>query len=92
MLGPEDLSNDDMAATLSEVLGKPVRFQQVPVDAFRQRLTGFGWSDAMAQGMVDMFVAKENGLDSGVQRTAETGSPTTFKQWCEAVLKPAVAA
>ena len=92
VLGPEDLSNDDMAATLSEVLGKPVRFQQVPVDAFRQQLIGFGWSDAMAQGMVDMFVAKENGLDSGVQRTAETGSPTTFKQWCEAVLKPAVAA
>src|SRR6266536_2052407 len=30
VLGPEDISYNDMAAIISEVLGKPVRFQQIP--------------------------------------------------------------
>lgn len=30
VLGPEDLSFNDMAQIMSEVLGKPVRYQQIP--------------------------------------------------------------
>jgi hypothetical protein len=48
-----------------------------------------GISEAMAQSMVDMAAAKSEGMDSMVQRTALTSSPTTFCQWCEDVLKPA---
>jgi len=48
--------------------------------------------NAFVQGMVDMMRAKDEGLDDGMQRTQETASPTTFQQWCEAVLKPAVLA
>ena len=92
VLGPEDLSFDDMAAIISDVAGKPVQYQQIPGEAFTQRLTGFGMTDGMAQGMLEMMMAKEAGLDNSVQRTAETRSPTTFRQWCEAVLKPALAA
>lgn len=40
--------------------------------------------------MVEMMRAKEEGLDAGVERTAETASPTTFRRWCEDVLAPAV--
>jgi hypothetical protein len=47
-------------------------------------------SDAMAQGMVDMAVAKDRGLDSAVTRTPEAGTATTFRQWCTEVLAPAV--
>ena len=91
VLGPEDLSCDDMAKVMSDVLGWPVRFQQVPDEAFRARLVEFGMSDAMAQGMLDMMVAKNAGLDDGVRRTAENSTPTSFRQWCEDVLRPAVA-
>jgi hypothetical protein len=42
--------------------------------------------------MVDMMRAKDEGLDDGVQRTSATASPTTFRQWCDEVLKPAVLA
>jgi uncharacterized protein YbjT (DUF2867 family) len=90
VLGPEDLSMNDMAKIMSEVLGKPVRFQQIPVEAFRARLTEHGASAAMAQGMVDMMVAKNNGLDNAEPRTPESTTPTSFRQWCEEVLKPAV--
>ena len=92
VLGPEDLSFNDMAQIMSEVLGKPVRYQQIPAQALEARLTGAGMSDAMARGMVDMMVAKDEGLDNAEPRTPESTTPTTFRQWCEEVLKPAAAA
>jgi uncharacterized protein YbjT (DUF2867 family) len=92
VLGPEDLSFNDMAQIMSEVLGKPVRFQQVPAEAFKATLTGRGMSEAMAQGTVDMLVAKNQGLDNAEPRTPQSTTPTSFRQWCEEVLKPAVLA
>ena len=92
VLGPEDLSFNDMAQIMSEVLGQPVRFQQIPAQALKDRLTGAGMSDAMAQGTVDMMVAKDQGLDNAEPRTPESTTPTSFRQWCEDVLKPAVLA
>jgi uncharacterized protein YbjT (DUF2867 family) len=90
VLGPEDLSFNDMARIMSEVLGKPVRYQQIPFDAYKARFIGFGMSEAMAQGMTDMAAAKNDGLDNAEPRTAENTTPTSFRQWCEEVLKPAV--
>ena len=90
VLGPEDLSFDDMAAVMSEVLGRPVRFQQVPGSALEERMVGLGMSAAMARGQVDMALAKDAGLDSAVVRTPEATTPTTFRQWCTEVLAPAV--
>lgn len=92
VLGPQDLSYDDQARIMSEVLGKPVRFQQIPAEAFKATLTGHGMSEAMAQGMVDMMLAKNEGLDNAEQRTPGSTTPTSFRQWCEDVLKPAVLA
>jgi len=90
LLGPEDLSFNDMAGIISEVLGRQVRFQQITFDAYKDRFTGFGMSDAMAQGMTDMAWAKNQGLDNAVQRTPSNSTPTSFRQWSEEVLKPAV--
>jgi uncharacterized protein YbjT (DUF2867 family) len=92
VLGPEDLSYNDMAQIMSEVLGRPVRFQQIPGEALKARLTGFGMSEAMAQGAVDMLLAKNQGLDNAEPRTPQSTTPTSFRQWCEEALKPAVLA
>src|SRR5580692_9280308 len=91
LLGPEDLSFNDMAEIMSQVLGKDVRFQQITFEAYKDRFVRLGMSDAMAQGYADMAWAKNEGLDNGVQRTPENSTPTSFRQWCEEVLKPAVA-
>jgi uncharacterized protein YbjT (DUF2867 family) len=90
LLGPEDLSFNDMAHIISDVLGKEVRFQQTTFEAYKDRFVGVGMSEAMAQGMTDMAWAKNEGLDNAVQRTPENTTPTSFRQWCEDVLKPAV--
>ena len=49
-------------------------------------------SDAMANGMVEMMVAKDDGLDNAEPRTPTSTTPTSFRQWCEEVLRPAVTA
>ena len=79
LLGPEDLSFNDMAQIMSEVLGKEVRFQQTTFKAYKDRFVSFGMSDAMAQGMTDMAWAKNEGIDNAVQRTPENSTPTSFR-------------
>ena len=75
---------------ISEVLGKEVRFQQTTFEAYKDRFVGLGMSEAMAQGMADMAWAKNEGLDNAVKRTQENSTPTSFRDWCEEVLKAAV--
>jgi uncharacterized protein YbjT (DUF2867 family) len=89
VLGPEDLSFNDMAQIMSEVLGRLIRFQQIPDEAFKANLIQNGMSEAMAQGMLDMMIAKSEGIDNVEPRTPESTTPTSFRQWCEKVLKPA---
>ncbi|TIS97181.1 NAD(P)H-binding protein [Mesorhizobium sp.] len=91
ILGPEDLSFNDMAQIMSQVLEKPVRFEQISFEAFKAGFIERGASKAFAQAMVDMMVAKNEGLDNAEPRTPESTTPTSFRQWCEEVLKPAVA-
>lgn len=92
MLGPEDISTDDMAQIMTEVLGRPVRCERQALDDFSSTLLGYGLSKEFVQGLVDMKRAKDEGLDAGARRTAQTATPTTFRQWCEQVLKPALLA
>jgi len=90
VLGPEDLSFRDMAGIMSEVLGRPVRFQRISAEAFKARMLERGVSEAMAQGQLDMALAKDAGLDNAEPRTPESTTPTSFRTWCEEVLRPAV--
>ena len=92
LLGPEDLSFTDMAEIISEVLDKEIRFQHTTFNAYKDRFLGFGMAEAMAQGMTDMAWAKNEGLDNAVERTPENSTPTSFRQWCETALRPAVLA
>jgi uncharacterized protein YbjT (DUF2867 family) len=89
VLGPEDLSHDEMAQIMSDVLGTTVRYRQVPIDAFGQQLVQRGQSDAWVRGMAEMMEAKNAGLDNAAPRTPASSTPTSFRQWCEEVLRPA---
>ncbi|MEV7729622.1 NAD(P)H-binding protein [Streptomyces sp. NPDC087917] len=89
VLGPQDLSPDDLARIMTEQLGRPVRYERQPLDELYATLVGYRLDEAFAQGVVDMKRAKNEGLDAGVTRTPHTTSPTTFEQWCAQTLKPA---
>ena len=90
LLGPEDLSFNDMARIISEVVAKEVRYQQTSFAAYKERFLGFGMSEAMAQGQTDMARAKNEGMDNAVRRTSANSTPTSFRQWAEEVLRPAL--
>jgi hypothetical protein len=47
-------------------------------------------SEAFAQGLADMMTAKNDGMDNTASRTDAADTPTTFRQWSETVLKPAI--
>ena len=91
ILGPDVLSADDQARVMSEVLERPVRFQQVSGEAYEATLMRHGMSRAWARGMVRIAAAAEEGGDVA-DRTPRPTAPTSFRQWCEGVLKPAVLA
>lgn len=90
VLGPEDLSFNEMARIMSDVLNKPVIYEQVSFETYKAGFVQRGMSDAMAQGLTDMAKAKNEGIDNVVNRTPENSTPTTFRQWCENELRPLI--
>lgn len=90
VLGPQDLSPNDLARIMTEQLGRPVRFERQSLDELRADLVGYGLDVEFVQGIVDMKRAKDEGLDAGVARTPDTAGRTTFENWCAETLKPAV--
>ncbi|WP_122617868.1 NAD(P)H-binding protein [Streptomyces sp. Tu 4128] len=90
VLGPRDLSPNDLARIMTERLGLPVRYERQAPDDVRTTLVGYGLDPAFVEGIVDMKRAKDDGLDAGVARTPDTASPTTFEEWCAQSLEPAV--
>lgn len=85
LLGPEDISYDEIAAELSHQLGKPIRYKTLPESTYRERSIQIGLSPSAAQGLVDMFnyFATEYRHDSGADRSL---TPTTFATWLRGVL------
>lgn len=89
VLGPKNISFNQMADIISEVVGRKIVCANMSFGAYDDMFVKRGFTPAMAAGMTDMARAKAKGLDLGVSRTAETASPTSFRTWCETILKPA---
>ncbi len=90
MMGPEDISFADMAGTMSEVLGKSVTFQEISMANMKAMMESRGATKGMAQAMVNMLTAKNEGMDKLDAPARASDTPTDFRHWCEQVLKPAV--
>lgn len=90
VLGPDDLTFNDQAAIISEIAGRPIRYQQIGYDQFKQQFLDRGASDSVAQGYVDMYRAKEAGIDNVAVRRPENTGATSFRHFCERVIKPAM--
>lgn len=92
VLGPEDISFNDMAQTLSEVLERPVQYHQISREAHKAALMQHGMGESYAQGVVDNQAQADQGIYNADPRTPESSTPTSFRQWCVDTLKPAVLA
>jgi uncharacterized protein YbjT (DUF2867 family) len=79
--GASDISHNDIAAQLSELAGKPIRFQQVSREDYVKTLLGHHSTEAFANSLTDMFVAIGEGLYNTEPRTQASTTPTTIKEW-----------
>ncbi len=92
VLGPEDLSFNDMAQIMSEVLDRPVQYQQLPPEDYKAMIMQHGITEAYALGIVDNQLQVNQGIYNAEPRTSQSTTPTSFRQWCEEALKPAILA
>ena len=90
--GPDNLTPDGMAGVISGTLGRTVRYRQVPVADRQAAMLRRGASEAMAQDMADMTEAQNNGIYDAEPRDPDSATATSFRQWCQDTLKPAVQA
>lgn len=92
VVGPDNLTPDDMAEVISGILGRTVRYRQVPAADRQAAMLRRGASEAMAQDMADMTEAQNNGIYDAEPRDPGSATATSFRQWCHDTLKPAVQA
>lgn len=90
VLGPEELSYADLAAIVSAVIRREVRYEHQTYEAYKEAAMARGLTDAFAQGYVDMLRAKEEGMDNVASRATAIIGPTSFRQWVEEELQPAL--
>jgi uncharacterized protein YbjT (DUF2867 family) len=89
LLGPDNLTPNQMAEVMSEVLGKPISYTPIKPDDYKATMMRYGASESNAQGFADMAVAQNNGVYVTEAEIAKR-APTSFQDWCENVLKPAM--
>ncbi|WP_328564047.1 NAD(P)H-binding protein [Streptomyces coelicoflavus] len=90
LVGPDELTPVGMAEVLSEVLGRPVRVRETTPEAYRASALRFGASEAGARGLADMAAAMDaQGFYGAAEPSTPDTAPTSFRRWCEEVLRPA---
>jgi uncharacterized protein YbjT (DUF2867 family) len=75
--GPVELDEYGIAAAVSEVLGKPVRYQPISIEEYRERLAASGLWPYLIQHLVEVGIDCGNGIFEGTDRFIEplTGMP-----------------
>jgi hypothetical protein len=90
--GPDNLTPDGMAEVISGTLGRTIRYRQVPVADYQATMRQRGASPAIAQDMADMIEAQNNGIYDAEPPDPDSATATSFRQWCQDTLKPALQA
>lgn len=93
VVGPDQLTPPQMAQVVAQTLGRPVAFRQVAGEDFAAMLSGFGATSRAVNSMVAMVSAQDHGIYEAELGDDHPGTaPTSFRQWCQEVLSPAVSA
>ncbi|POX61039.1 NmrA family transcriptional regulator [Streptomyces sp. Ru62] len=91
MVGPDALTPEAMARVVSEVLDRPVRFRRLSGAEYQASVLRHGASGNWARALADLAAATaEQGFYGSAAPSTPQTAPTSFRRWCEEVLKPAV--
>jgi len=91
LLGPTDLSYDEVASILGDAIGKPgLNYVQLADDQFRGALVQMGMSEQMANLLLEMTQALNAGTMRALeQRSAQNTTPTSYATFAAEVFAPA---
>ncbi|WP_294317486.1 NAD(P)H-binding protein [uncultured Chryseobacterium sp.] len=82
VLGPEDLSYNEIAGQMSDLVGKSIRFLEVSKEEYiKTLLEKHHTSEAFAISLTEMLTAIGKGLYEQEQRTKTSTAPVTIKEW-----------
>ncbi|WP_445518250.1 NAD(P)H-binding protein [Streptomyces sp. NEAU-174] len=85
LTGPESLSFAEQVRVIGEVIGRPLRYEEIPREAARERMSGGFVTPEMADSLLRVFaelVDRPQAISPEVERI--TGRPgLTFAQWVE---------
>jgi uncharacterized protein YbjT (DUF2867 family) len=92
LLGPADLSFDEVAGILAEALGRKIVFVKCNRQEMRHVLLDHAFSENIADLMLEMYDAVDAGRLRPLQsRAAETTTPTTLAEFVGKVMLPMIA-
>ena len=83
LTGPQSLTNEQMVGIIGTVLGRSLRYQEIPADLVARRFAELGLGEQFGQAYVSLLAATV-GLDAVVTEDVEKilGRPAqTFEQW-----------
>jgi uncharacterized protein YbjT (DUF2867 family) len=80
LIGPQDLSYDEIASLVSHAIGKPVRFESMDAETYITAMAAIGQSASAAQGLIDMFRFLASGYSSPANASRSL-TPTTLTVW-----------
>jgi len=85
LTGPEVLIGDDLARCLSDAIGKPVKFVDVPGSALRDQLASYRMPVPAVDAIVAFYDSVRAGKQAEVLPTLKslTGSSRTFATWAK---------
>lgn len=89
VVGPKDISFDEVATILSNLVGKTVRVVTLPPPALKQGMMRAGISPEMADLFVQMEQALENGLSHQFHGEQKITGKVTYEQFAREVFLPA---
>ena len=91
--GPEDLDLASVARIISEAIGRPVKYVQVPLDQVKQGMLDIGMPGSFVEYLMEEYIELAAGrADPAEPRSAETTTRTSLLAFSREMIKPAVEA
>ncbi len=85
IISADSISYNEISQTLSELLNKPIRFQQVTVERYIQTLLGIGSTPSFADSLVKMYDAIQEGMFKDDLNIKQTTQGIPFREWANTV-------
>jgi uncharacterized protein YbjT (DUF2867 family) len=89
--GPEDLDLASVARIISEAIGRPVKYVQVPLDQVKQGMLDIGMPGSFVEYLMEEYIELAAGrADPAEPRSVETTTGTSLLAFSREMIKPAV--